>query len=301
MPSQTQLDGNRSPVTVLGLGPMGSALARAFLANGHPTTVWNRTASKAGALVADGAVRAQTVAEAAGASPLAIVCVIDYDAASAILDGAVDALQGRTVVNLTADSPARARAMAAWADEHGIDYLDGAIMTPTETIGGPTAVVLHSGPQAIFDAHRPALASLGGTVVHLGADPGRAAAHDVALLDMFWTAMSGIVHGFALAAEENIGATDLAPFARGIGELLPAIIDEFAQHIDAGHDPGDTSTLASAAAGMEHVIDAAAARGIDTTVLSAACLIAERAIEAGHGNDGFSRLAIDLRPQGALT
>jgi hypothetical protein len=137
---------------------MGSALAGALLANGHRTTVWNRTAAKADALVAQGAVRAQTVAEAAGASPLVIACVIDYDAARAILDGAVDALQSRAVVNLTADSPERARAIAAWADEHDIDYLDGAIMTPTETIGGPAAVVLYSGPQAVFDRHQSAAA-----------------------------------------------------------------------------------------------------------------------------------------------
>ncbi|MFD0853266.1 NAD(P)-binding domain-containing protein, partial [Actinomadura adrarensis] len=33
---------DRAPVTVVGLGPMGAAMAAAFLANGHPTTVWNR-------------------------------------------------------------------------------------------------------------------------------------------------------------------------------------------------------------------------------------------------------------------
>jgi 3-hydroxyisobutyrate dehydrogenase-like beta-hydroxyacid dehydrogenase len=299
MSAQTQPDGNRSPVTVLGLGPMGSALAGAFLASGHRTTVWNRTAAKADALVARGALHARSVAEAVDASPLVVVCVIDYDAVAEILGGAVDALQGRTVVNLSADSPERARAMAAWAGEHGVAYLDGAIMTPTETIGGPAAVVLYSGPTTVFDAHRAALASLGGTAAHLGTDPGRAAAHDVALLDMFWTAMSGVVHGFALAAAEGIDATALAPYARGIGELLPPIIDEFAEHIDAGHHPGDASTLASAAAGMQHVVESAAARGIDTTALSAARLIAQRAIDAGHGNDGFSRLAVDLLPQGA--
>ncbi len=46
----------RSPVTVIGLGPMGQALAGAFLKNGHPTTVWNRSAGKAEALVAQGAM-----------------------------------------------------------------------------------------------------------------------------------------------------------------------------------------------------------------------------------------------------
>ncbi|MET8048270.1 MULTISPECIES: NAD(P)-dependent oxidoreductase [unclassified Streptosporangium] len=282
---------NRSPVTVLGLGPMGQALAGAFLGNGHPTTVWNRTAAKADALVARGAVRADTVADAIAASPLVIACVIDYDAVSAIIDPSVDALKARTLVNLTADTPERARRMADWAAGHGVDYLDGAIMTPTPTIGGPAAVVLYSGPEALYQAHRPALASLGGTATYLGADPGRAAAHDVSLLDLFWTSMSGLVHAFALAGAEGISARDLAPFAKGIGALLPDLIDEFARYVDDGHHPGDQSNILSADAGMAHIIHAAQTRGIDTGVLSAARAVTRRAIDAGHGDDSFSRLA----------
>src|ERR1700754_1265589 len=57
-------------VTVLGLGAMGSALARAFIAAGHPTTVWNRAPEKAAALVAAGAARADTAATAVAARPL---------------------------------------------------------------------------------------------------------------------------------------------------------------------------------------------------------------------------------------
>ena len=41
---ETQQNTNKEHVTVLGLGPMGQALAGAFIKNGHATTVWNRTA-----------------------------------------------------------------------------------------------------------------------------------------------------------------------------------------------------------------------------------------------------------------
>ncbi|MGG1612408.1 NAD(P)-binding domain-containing protein [Paenibacillus phoenicis] len=34
---------NQPPVSVIGLGMMGSALAQTFLKEGHPTTIWNRT------------------------------------------------------------------------------------------------------------------------------------------------------------------------------------------------------------------------------------------------------------------
>jgi hypothetical protein len=111
---------------------------------------------------------------------------------------------------------------------------------------------------------------------------------------LFWTAMSGVVHAFALARAENIAATELAPYARGIGQLLPDFITGLAQQIDNGVYPGDGSNITSAAAGMDHIIHAADSHGIDADVLRAGRAIAQRAIDAGHGNDGFARLTAML-------
>ena len=287
-------DARKAAVTVLGMGPMGRALARAFRNHGHPTTVWNRTPGRADDLVAARAQQVDTVAEAVAASPLVIVCVLDYDALHAIVESASDALKGRTLLSLTAGSPERARATATWAAEHGIDYLDGSIMTPVPTIGTSAAVVLYSGPEAFYETHRPTLASLGGSAVHLGADPGWAAAYDVALLDLFWTSMSGLVHAFALARAENISARELAPFAQGIGSLLPDIIAGFAPALDQGEYAGDTSNVRSAAAAMDHIIHTARSHGLDTGVLTAAMALARQTIDAGHGDDGFHRLVETL-------
>ncbi|WP_129662656.1 NAD(P)-dependent oxidoreductase [Phytoactinopolyspora endophytica] len=281
-------------VTVLGLGPMGSALATAFVENGHRTTVWNRTSSKADPLVAKGAVKAETPAEAVRASPLVLVNVIDYDAARMIVEPVAEDLRGKTLVNVTADTPDRARDMASWAADHGIDYVDGAIMTPIETIGRPESVYLYSGPDDVYKAHQPTLASLGGTATYVGADPGRAATYDVALLDSFWTAMSGVIHAFALAKAEGVTAGELTPFMQGIVGLAADIVPELAADVDRGKYPGDASTITSNAAGMEHIVHAAHQRGIDAGVIEAAKAVADRAIDDGHGQDGFARLVETL-------
>ncbi|HEY3681474.1 MAG TPA: NAD(P)-binding domain-containing protein [Streptosporangiaceae bacterium] len=281
-------------VTVLGLGPMGRALAGAFVAGGHRTTVWNRTPGRDGELVAGGAERAGTAAEAVAASALTVVCVVDDAAVRAIGDAAGDALRGRALVNLTSDTPERARETAAWAEARGAAYLDGAIMTPAATIGGPVASLLLSGDAAVHDRHGGVLAALG-SGTYLGADPGRAAAHDVALLDMFWSAMGGIVHGFALAGAEGVAAPELAPYARGIGALLPGIIDAVAAQIAAGHYPGDASTIASAAEGMAHIVETAHGHGIEARALESVHTLARTAMDKGHATDGFARLAEVLR------
>lgn len=283
----------QSAVTVLGLGPMGRALAGAFLDAGLRTTVWNRTPGRDQELVARGAASAPSVEEAIAASGLTVVCVVNYDAVDTILrrEAVTDALKGRTVVNLTADTPDRARDTAAWADRHGVRYLDGAIMTPTVTIGTPAGVFIHSGPKDLYDEHRPVLEALGGAHTHLGEDIGRAAAYDIALLDIFWTAMAGYAHAVAVARAEGITARELAPFAKGIGDILPPIFEGLSVEVDNGTASAEGSPLTSVASSMAHIVHTSEAHGIDAGVMRAAEGLARRAIGQGHGAEGFIRVA----------
>ncbi|MFF8590629.1 NAD(P)-dependent oxidoreductase [Streptomyces sp. NPDC015220] len=283
----------QSAVTVLGLGPMGRALAGAFLGAGLRTTVWNRTPGRDAELVERGAAGARTAREAVAASELTVVCLVNYDAVDAVLrrEEVAAALKGRTVVNLTADTPGRARELADWAAAHGIRYLDGAIMTPTTTIGTPAAVFIHSGPAEFYREHRPVLEALGGTHTHLGEEIGRAAAYDIALLDVFWTAMTGYAHALAVARAEGVTARELAPFAQGIGEILPPLFGEIAEDVESGGFSGEGNPITSAVSSMAHIVHASEAHGIDAGVMRAAEGVVRRAIARGHGADGFSRIA----------
>ncbi|MER5401915.1 NAD(P)-binding domain-containing protein [Streptomyces sp. NPDC002599] len=283
----------QSAVTVLGLGPMGRSLAGAFLDAGLRTTVWNRTPGRDRELVARGAVGSPSAEEAVAAGGVTVVCVVNYDAVDAVLrrEAVTGALKGRTVVNLSADTPGRARDTAAWAAEHGVRYLDGAVMTPTTTIGTPAAVFIHSGPEELYREHRPVLQALGGTHTHLGEEIGRAAAYDIALLDIFWTAMAGYAHALAVARAEGITARELAPFAKGIGDILPPIFEATAQEADNGDYPGEGNPITSAVSSMAHIVHTSEAHGIDAGVMRAAEAVVRRAIGLGHGADGFTRIA----------
>ncbi len=99
-----------TPLTLLGLGAMGTALAEAWLTAGHPLTVWNRTAARADALAVRGAAVAPTVAEAVAANRLIVVCLLDdasVDDALAGLD-----LTGKDLVNVVTSTPGQARALS---------------------------------------------------------------------------------------------------------------------------------------------------------------------------------------------
>ncbi|MEV7599280.1 NAD(P)-binding domain-containing protein [Kitasatospora sp. NPDC089797] len=286
-PPSTQL--STTEVAVLGLGPMGRALAGALLAAGHPVTVWNRTPGREDDLPARGARVAADAAAAVADAPLVLLCVRDRAAADAVLDAAGEALRGRTVVNATSITPADARAGAVRARAVGHRSLHAAVLTPTPTIGRPEGTLLLSGDAEAFAAHEPILRALG-TVRHVGTDPGRAAAFDTALLDLFWTTAHGLVHALALARAEGIGGTELAPYAQGLPLLLGPLIEDFARRADERRHPGDRSSVASAAAGLTHVAHTARARGLDTSVLDAALAVTRRAVDRGHGADGVSTL-----------
>ena len=74
-------------IAFLGLGRMGTLMARRVLAAGHDLTVWNRTAERAQPLVAAGARAAPTPAEAAREAEIVITMLADPAAEEAVVLG----------------------------------------------------------------------------------------------------------------------------------------------------------------------------------------------------------------------
>ncbi|MFD3411329.1 NAD(P)-dependent oxidoreductase [Streptomyces cyaneofuscatus] len=287
----------RSAVTVIGLGQMGSALAATLLERGHPTTVWNRSARKAQPLVDRGARPAATPEEAIAASPLVIVCVLDYDALHATLDPVADSLAGKALVNLTSGSPEQAQEAEAWARSHSADHLDGAIMTTPPGVGSPETMFLYSGSHTVFETHRPTLAALGDPL-HLGAEPGLASLYDAALLGLMWSTMTGWLHGTALVGAEKTEATAFTPVAIRWLSAVTGFLTTYAAQVDAGRYPGDDATVDVQIAAVDHLLHAAAARGIDNALPELLKATMERTRDLGHGSDSYASV-IEVLKKGA--
>jgi 3-hydroxyisobutyrate dehydrogenase-like beta-hydroxyacid dehydrogenase len=276
-----------TPVTVIGLGLMGQALAGAFLRAGHPTTVWNRTTSKADLLVAEGARLAPTVGDALTAGSLTIICVTDYQAMHELLLAAGDLeLDGTMLVNLTSGSSAQAREAARWAEQRGAHYLDGAIMAIPPAIGTAEAVILHSGPQSDFEAHRSTLGALG-TVTYLGADHGLASLHDVAGLAMMWSVLNAWLLGTALLKTAGVDAATYVPFAQQIAAGVAGWLPGYAAQIDSGSFPAEVSALETDARAMAHLIEECEAVRVNAELPRLIKAMADRSIAAGHGGEQY--------------
>ncbi|WP_329334248.1 NAD(P)-binding domain-containing protein [Streptomyces sp. NBC_01352] len=284
-----------TPVTVLGLGLMGQALAGAFLRAGHPTTVWNRTAAKAEHLVAQGGKRADSVRDAVTAGPLVVVCVSDYDAVHALLGPLGDVLDGRVLVNLTSGTTTQARETAAWATRQGSTYLDGAIMAAPGAIGTADAVVLYSGPRSAFDLHESTLTSLAAGTAYIGDDHGLSSLHEVAVLGLMWGIGNGFLQGAALLGAAGVDAAAFAPLARkGIGMVTDWLTD-YAQQVDDGTYPALDATLDTHRAAMEHAIQESEFLGVNAELPRLIKSLTDRAVADGHGGSGYAAMIEQFR------
>ncbi|MEW2412692.1 NAD(P)-binding domain-containing protein [Streptomyces sp. NPDC046866] len=289
---------HRSPartVTVIGLGPMGRAMAAAYLDAGYQVTVWNRSAGKDADLVARGAGRAGSAADAVRASGLTVVSLIDVDA---LFTSLADAdLSGRVLVNLSSDVPEQARKAARWAEARGAGYLTGGVNVPPSGVGKPESSIFISGPEPLYAAHRAALDVLG-TTDFRGADPGHAQLYYQLNMIMFWTALTGFHQAVAVARGNGLTAADIRPYAAATADSMRGFLDFYTPRIDADDHTGDADRLAMCAASVEHVLHTAADSGVDTGILAAHAELYRRGVRAGFGADSSSRLVELLGPAG---
>jgi 3-hydroxyisobutyrate dehydrogenase-like beta-hydroxyacid dehydrogenase len=282
------------PVTVLGLGNLGRALAEVFLRNGHPTTVWNRSPAKAEALVAGGASAAATATDAIAAGELVVIALLDPSVARGVLAGAAAAVRGRALVNLTSGGPDDARELATWATEHGADYLHGAVYAVPQTIGTSESSINYSGSAAVHERWRAELDVLG-KGSFLGADAGRASGYDVAVLAGMYGMLGGFLHAAAMARAAGIGASELTPMLVSWLTDSFAALSTFSTEIDDGNYATDESNLTMNQAGLATIIRASESQGVRASTLHPLKELIDQQVAAGHGAASLARVVESLR------
>ncbi|MET9928539.1 MULTISPECIES: NAD(P)-binding domain-containing protein [unclassified Streptomyces] len=285
-----------TPVSVIGLGMMGTALAEAFLGQGHPTTVWNRSSQKAEQLVSRGATGADTVGAALTAGPLVVVCLSTDEAVHQVLDPEVENLKDRVLVNLTSSTPEEARATAAWAERHGITYLDGAIMATPPLVGQPQALIFYGGSAPAFEDHQETLRVLGGAATYLGDDTGLPSLYDVALLGILWSTVAGNIQALALLGTEGVTAEAFLPYATAwLNHVAVPYLPRLAEEVDRQDYATDVSTLNVNKEAIAHLVSASRSQGVSADLVLPFQALIERRVARGHGSDSLSSLIEELR------
>jgi 3-hydroxyisobutyrate dehydrogenase-like beta-hydroxyacid dehydrogenase len=157
----------------VGLGAMGSRLAKRLVDAGYTLTGYNRTAEKARALVDSGMKLATTPREAAAAADVVFTMVTDNDALRAVsygADGVLAGLRGgATLVEMSTVGPDVTRELGEAIAARGAIMLDAPVSGSTVSVDQGVASIQVGGDAAALERVRPYLAVMGPNgITHVG-------------------------------------------------------------------------------------------------------------------------------------
>jgi len=156
----------------IGLGIMGSGMARNLLTKGHALCVWNRSPERLAPILEAGATAAESPAALAARSDLVMICVSDTPDVEQVALGPGGVLEGLSPGSLVVDhssiSPRATRRLAEAAAAEGAHWLDAPVSGGSEGAARGTLSIMVGGDPAQLERARPYLEAYGTTITHVG-------------------------------------------------------------------------------------------------------------------------------------
>jgi len=210
----------------IGLGHLGLPIATNLLNAGYALRVYNRTASKAESLVAQGAQLVTRPADAATAGGIVVTLVWDGAAVESIVmsDGFLEQLGPDGIhIAMSTVLPETSKKLAALHAQHGSAYIDAPIFGRPEAAVAQNLWIPFAGPQRAKERVRPLLQAMGGKgIFDFGEEVG--AANIVKLVGNFLIGSAGYSLREALSMAEKNGVDPKAVVDMLTQTLFPAPI-----------------------------------------------------------------------------
>jgi 3-hydroxyisobutyrate dehydrogenase len=159
------------PIAFLGTGRMGGPMAANLARAGFEVRAWNRTADRADALAADGAIPAASPAHAVGGAGILITMLADGPATAQVwreLEGVLAANPGLIWVQMATVGLNWTQRFAGAADQYGVSFFDAPVSGSQGPAEAGELVILASGPSWLREAVAPVFDVLGRATAWLG-------------------------------------------------------------------------------------------------------------------------------------
>ncbi|KAH7310684.1 hypothetical protein B0I35DRAFT_439535 [Stachybotrys elegans] len=288
-----------SRVTCIGIGNMGSALAKTLLKANVAVTLWNRTRDRAqvDSAISAGGEFVSDITEAVARNDIIIICLFDYNTlnqAFAPLENIKSALLNKRVVNLTNGTPSQAREAERWMKARGAaEYYDGGVMVTPELVGTPHSFLVYSGENEGSWSAESGLANTLkplGQALYIAPDAGAAAVFDLAALSAMYGMFSGAFMGMGLIKKQ--GGKVLPGVEKVMAPLLGALVPYLgliAKSIDEETwDDNLGNPLGMQLAGVRNILQACKEEGVDGTGLEHLARLMEEVVKERGGDGGIA-------------
>lgn len=280
-------------VAFLGMGIMGSRMARNLRAAGFDVVVWNRTRSRADEV---GEPIAGTPRDAATGAGVVITMVVDAPEVEAVLfgdNGAADALaEGALVVDMSTIAPSAVARIAERLRGRGVGFIDAPVTGSKPRAEEGTLTIMAGGSGEDFARAKPLFDAMGQLIVHCGPN-GHGAM--VKLLNNALAATNAAALAQAIDVAEHFGLDqDRMLEVMSGGSAKSAMLDLKARPmIERNYDT--LFKLEHMLKDVRHAITEARGLGLDMSLIQDAEALYAEAEAAGLGEQDFAAVAEVVR------
>ncbi|NUP47815.1 MAG: NAD(P)-dependent oxidoreductase [Catenulispora sp.] len=279
-------------IAVIGLGAMGRPIALNLISAGHEVVVWNRTESSYDELLAAGAHRATSVAQAMHAPVVFSMLSDDRAVAETFLDsGVLTQIPAGTVhVNLATVSTELARRAAAAHAEHGVGYVAAPVFGRVPVAEAGALNILAAGEEALIDRVQPYFDVIGARTWRLGERPEQANVVKILGNYLIACAIQSLGEAVSLADAFDVDS-------EGLVELLTSTLFPGAVYTGYGsaiaerrYQPAGFTTVLGRK-DLHLALDAAADRHVRLPIGELLREVFDQTIADGHGPDDWAVIA----------
>jgi len=204
----------------IGLGSMGSRIAKRLLVAGHRVSGYNRTRTKAESLIQAGMQWKDSPREVAQAADITLSMVRDSAALSSVADGPDGILAGlsagKIYVDMSTVSPNLTRDLAGRVAAAGAKMLDAPVSGSIPAVEAGTLVIYVGGSEDALEKARPVFEALSQKIIHVG-ENGQAITTKIAINLNLPTQLISLFEGLLLAERSGI------PRATALDSLLNSV------------------------------------------------------------------------------
>ena len=195
-------------VGVVGLGDMGSGLAKNLIKNGFPTTGLDLSETRMAAFVEMGGSPAASVAEVGRNADAVFVMVMNGDQAKSVIlgeDGLVGTMAEGGVVLLTATiKPHEAREIGAAMEGSGIQLIDSPVSGGFPGAQGGTLTMMAAADDSVLNDYAPVMEAVSATIHRVGTAAGDGQTVKACLQSLLGGMFSATFEAAALAAKAGV-------------------------------------------------------------------------------------------------
>lgn len=231
--------------SIIGLGNMGSGIARSLLRAGHQLTVFNRTPQRAEALRSLGAIPVATIADACP-SGIVFTMVADDAALESIVfgeNGILAALPTSAVhVSLSTISVALSDRLAATHAQAGQQYLAAPVFGRPEAAEAAKLAVVAAGNTAAFARCRPLFDSMGPKLWFVGEKPSLANTVKLSGNFLIATVLESLAEALTFARKSGVDSAALLDFLTSTLFNAPVYKTYGGLIVEGRHEPAGFAT-----------------------------------------------------------